>query len=127
VCFLQSAPDSAAGANTNKPSAEADNADQLALYYTRGRRNTLQQSTIGSMRNASGAAQTFDHSPDLWKSTAIKLAKGSACLFAHRSGRLIVANERGILLQRNDMPVERLIGTGDAAYLQTANGVLTLR
>lgn len=126
VCFLQSAPESGAGANTNRPSAEVDNADQLALYYTRGRRNTLQQTIVGSMRGNS-ASQAFDHSPDLWKSTAIKLAKGSACLFVHRSGRLIVANERGILLQRNDMPAERLVGTGDAAYLQTANGVLTLR
>lgn len=126
VCFLQSAPDTATATGT-KQSTEADATDQLALYYTLGGRNKLQQATIGTIRSNAGAAQAFDHSPDLWKSTAIKLAKGSACLFAHRSGRLIVANERGILLQRTDMPVERLIGTGDAAFIQTPNGVLTLR
>lgn len=127
VCFLQSAPEVLANTGAVKPSTEADNADQLALYYTRGRKNSLQHTIIGSMRSATGAAQVFDQSPDLWKSSAIRLSKGSACLFAHRSGRLIMANDRGILLQRNDMPVERLVGTPDAAYLQTANGVLTLR
>ena len=126
VCFLQAAPDSAAPVATNKPGTESDNADQLALYYTRGRKNTLQQTVIGSMRSTA-AGQETDHSPDLWKSTAIKLANGSACLFAHRSGRLIIANERGVLMQRSDMPAERLIARRDAVYLQTATGVLTLR
>ena len=127
VCFLQAAPDGAAPSATNKPGAETETADQLALYYTRGRKNTLQQTSIGSMRGTAAAGQETDLSPDLWKSTAIKLANGSACLFAHRSGRLIIANERGVLLQRSDMPAERLVGTRDAAYLQTATGVLTLK
>lgn len=127
VCFLQAAPDSAAPSTANKPGTETDATDQLALYYTRGRKNALQQAVIGSMRGTATAGQETDLSPDLWKSTAIRLANGSACLFAHRSGRLIIANERGILLQRSDMPAERLIARRDAVYLQTATGVLTLR
>lgn len=114
VCFIQAAP----VVENNAAAGEA-----LALYYTQGAKNKLYHVVIGEM-TAAGAA---DYSPDLWKSAALPLQNGSACIFAHRSGKLLVANRLGLLLTRNDLPVERIVAQRNAAFLQTAKGILTLR
>lgn len=114
VCFLQ------ALAQTDGSS------DGSGFYFTRGKKSSLQHIPLPAVNSTSGTV-AGDSSPDLWKSQAIDLQGESACLFAHASGRLLVANRRGILLDRSDMPVERLVGKNDAAYLQVANGVFTLK
>lgn len=144
VCFLQLAPPAHGGmgsATGTMPSLSTTEAhggmgsatgahspDSLALYYTRGKKNALEYAVVGSAGAPTGAAQATDLAPDLWKSAAISLASGgSACLFVHRSGQLIVANDRGILMHRKEIALERLVMTGDTAYLQTKNGILALR
>lgn len=127
VCFLQMANHEENTALTDKPGARTqDSGNDLALYYTRGRSKKLNQMIVGKIQ-AAGDAAAGNLSPDLWKSAAIPLANGNACLFAHRSGKLVVTDHRGVLLTRNDLPVERLVTTKDAVYLQTSKGIFTLR
>lgn len=113
LCFLQRAPDGATAA------------EGMALYYTTGRKSAVKYVLLPAQKSAEGVAA--DLSADLWRGAAIRLQKEHACLFTHRSGRLIVANSRGILTDRGDLPAERMIARGNAIYLQSAGGVLALR
>lgn len=114
ACFMQTAPEGAGGT------------DRLALYFTPGKKSALKHIVLTAPRAAENAVAA-DLSPDLWRGAGIRLRNEGACLFTHRSGRFIIANRRGILLDRNDLAVERLIARGDVTYLQTSAGILTLR
>jgi hypothetical protein len=108
ICFLQAAPPT------------ETSADGLALYFTAGRKSGLKNVPVAT-------APAGYNAPDLWRGAAIRMGKEQACLFTHRSGRILIANRRGILLDRNDLPADRMIARGDAVYLQTERGILTLR
>lgn len=114
ICFLQSAPPT------------DGNSSGLALYYTAGKKSALRFALVPPVKSASGESIT-DGAPDLWKANSVKLGNEDACLFAHRSGRLLIANRRGILLDRQDLPAERLLVKNNVAYLQTEKGILSLR
>ncbi|MBN8222832.1 MAG: hypothetical protein J0L53_18095 [Spirochaetes bacterium] len=107
ACFLQAAPQSEAP-------------DGLALYYTTSRKSALKYTIVLPVASSEMA-------PDLWRGATLQIGKEQACIFTHRSGRTLIANRRGLLLDRNDLPAERMIARGDAVFLQTATGILTLR
>lgn len=114
ICFLQSAP-------------PADgNPSGLAIYYTTSRRSPLRFSLVAPVKSSSGES-IADGAPDLWKANSIRLGNEDACMFAHPQGRILVANRRGILLDRPDLPAERLLVKDNVAFLQTAKGILSLR
>ncbi len=108
ICFLQAAPQT------------DTNADGLALYFTAGRKSGLRHVAVVT-------APAGDNAPDLWRGAAIRIGKEQACVFTHRTGRLLIANRRGILLDRNDLVAERMVARGDAVYLQSSAGIITLR
>lgn len=114
ACFMQTAPEGEGGT------------DRLALYFTPGKKSALKHIVL-TVPRATENAVAADLSADLWRGAGIRLKNESACLFAHRSGRFIIANRRGILLDRNDLAVERMIVRGEVAYFQTDKGILTFK
>ncbi|MBS0618507.1 MAG: hypothetical protein JSR44_09975 [Spirochaetes bacterium] len=101
-------------------------ADALALYTLRKRNSGLEARQLATHAIADGTA-VFDSSPDTWKSHTVSLGSEEACLFAHRSGRFIVANQRGLLLDRSDLKTERLLNANGVSFVQSERGVFTVR
>lgn len=101
-------------------------ADALALYTLRKRNSGLEARQLATHAIADGMA-VFDSSPDTWKSHTVSLGSEEACLFAHRSGRFIVANQRGLLLDRSDLKTERLLNANGVSFVQSERGVFTVR
>lgn len=114
ICFLQAAPQ------------DANSSPGLAIYYTPGKKSSPRLYLVPPAKSATGQGASGD-APDLWKANSIMLGNEDACMFSHRSGRVLIANRRGILLDRQDLPAERLLVKNNVAYLQTEKGILSLR
>lgn len=94
-------------------------ATESAVFYATGKSARLKTLPL---------ANVTDIKPEEWRSSSQRMNKGeTACLFAHKSGRLVYANARGVLLDRNDLPAIRVLSSGEVAYLQGSDGVTTLR
>jgi len=104
TCFLQLATGNEAG---------------LAIYTTRGSKGAPRELAIP------GAAPAAP--PDTWKAARINLGRETGCLFTHKSGRVVMANDRGILYERGDLRVERVQVNDKITFLQTDKGIFTLK
>ncbi len=96
----------------------------LQLFYTRGAKAAPEVMPLDIKESVQAAPEI---SPDVWKSTTIDLARGTACLITHRSGHTIIADERGLLLQRRDLPVERIVKANSGIFLQLPQGIDMLK
>lgn len=96
----------------------------LQLFYTRGAKAAPEVMPLDIKESVQAAPEI---SPDVWKSTTIDLARGKACLITHRSGHTIIADERGLLLQRRDLPVERIVKGNNGIFLQLPQGIALLK
>lgn len=111
ICFVQAAP------------VEAGTARSAAFYYTSGRKAAPLSVTLAAQNAAENSDTTFDQ----WKSATVTLEGGQGCLHAHRSGRLLIGNGRGLLLDRPDLGGERLLQSGGAVFIQNGANVYVLK
>lgn len=96
----------------------------LDLYVTRGAKARPESQSLG----INETVQSMPHlSPDVWKSATVSLGDTTACLITHRSGHMIIADHRGILLHRRDLPVERVVAGTGAVFLQLPQGIAILK
>jgi len=102
------------------------NADASALYTLRKRNSGFEARQLATHALTDGTA-AFDVSPDTWKSKRVNLGSEEACLFAHRSGRFIVANQRGLILDRSDLKTDRLLSANGESFVQSERGVFTVK
>lgn len=96
----------------------------LQLFISRGAKAAPEMRALEIKDSVQAAPEL---SPDVWKSTTISLTGGSACLITHRSGHAIIADERGLLLHRRDLPVERIVKTNGGVFLQLPQGIALLK
>ena len=96
----------------------------LQLFFTRGAKAEPEARLLDIKETIQAAPEL---SPDVWKSATITLADGSACLITHRSGHLIIADHRGILLHRLNIPAERIVRTNTGFFLQLPQGIALLK
>jgi len=97
---------------------QKNSAGESAIYLAEHDSSKLQEHALTNAK---------DFLPDEWRAVAQRLTDEDACVFAHKSGRLIYANARGILLDRSDIAAERVRTAEGGVYIQTAAGILSFR
>ncbi|HRP68305.1 MAG TPA: hypothetical protein PLY93_02115, partial [Turneriella sp.] len=94
--------------------------ETVQIFYTPNRRAKIVKISL-SVKNKQ------ELSADTWRSARITVDTMQSCLFAHPSGHWLLANERGLLAERFDLPSIRLLNNKSAVFMQTPTGIFKLQ
>ncbi|MBV6492419.1 MAG: hypothetical protein LDLANPLL_00412 [Turneriella sp.] len=90
------------------------------VYYSVNKSSPLQKAPLSLKVTQALVADT-------WRSQSILVRNEPLCLFTHRLGQFALVNRRGLLSERNGILSERSLKKNANIFLQTHNGILTLR